>query len=228
VQLSREARAVLKAVDSGNMVLSPAPYVVSYVDRFLAVGGGQYVDVIAFHNYATPPEAAAGVLSNVRYVMDKYQVKLPLWDSEGAAGGTSTPIAQAAGYLARKYLVDLSVGVPRFNWYTWGSANALAVATVNNDLSRSPTAAGTAVATLQSWLVGAIVKQVTNDDAGTWQMNIVFASGKKGLIVWNPDSAINVTFAAGFVPTQRRTIDGQTVSFSGAAVTSTSEPVLYR
>ncbi len=227
VQLTREARAVLKSVDANNLVLAPPAYSAGYLDQYLAAGGASLIDIVSYHVYATPPETGAAELANVRLVMAKNKVNLPLWNSEGASGDGTTPPELFAAYLARKYLVDLAYGATNFNWYFWGPATTYALPTVTNDAIRSPTTAGVAFAVLTDWLVGATVKSVTTDAAGTWQMSIISKAGVAGVIVWNANASVATNLPSGFTATKRLDLAGNTVAASGNAITATIEPALF-
>ena len=108
VALTQEAYKILKAVDPGNTVVSPCPftnpdyfpYSLPYLDQLLAAGVGNYVDMLAYHVYTftDPPESRRPRTSpNVRLVMAKYGLaKMPLWDTEGASGDTTTPLDRRA------------------------------------------------------------------------------------------------------------------------------------
>jgi hypothetical protein len=176
-QLTAEAYTILKAVDPGNTVLSPAAYAPGYLDQLLQAGIASYVDIIAYHFYETPPEATAAANANVRMVMAAHGVgAIPLWDTEGASGDTTVPEDLAAAYLVRKYLVDLAFGSIRFDWYAWGKATTFCVGTEEND-PRVLTEAGRAFGILLSWLQGASLTSASIDASGTWQIGLSWSPG---------------------------------------------------
>ena len=228
VELTNAAAQVLKAVDPANIVISPPPYTAGYLDQFLTAGGGAAVDIIAYHVYATPPEAAAPALAEVRLVLARHNVTKPLWDSEGASGNLTTPASLGAAFLARKYLVDLVYGAQRFDWYTWGPATDFCVATVNNDAARTTNRAGVAYGVLQGWLVGATVTSAVTDASGNWLIGLTLAGGARAAIVWNPLGSTNAVLPGGLSATQRVDLAGLTSAVSGGVVTATVEPALFR
>ncbi|HTQ54602.1 MAG TPA: carbohydrate binding domain-containing protein [Bryobacteraceae bacterium] len=225
-QLTQEAYQILKSVDPENTVISPAAYSAGYLDTFLAAGAGRYVDVIGHHFYTTPPEATGSQIANVRLVMNKYGMgATPLWDTEGASGDTTTPPAQAAAYLTRKYLTDLAYGSGRYDWYTWGRATSFCVGTEEND-PRALTEAGQAYRYLFDWLAGASLTGAAIDAAGTWQISITLATGDQGMIVWNPAAAVQFPIPAAIQARTVRDIFGHAAPVAGNTLTVTDSPVL--
>ncbi len=226
VALTREASAILKAVDPGNTVISPPAYSAGYLDDFLFAGGAQDVDVIGHHFYATPPEDTAALMANVRLVMAKRGVQsLPLWETEGASGDTTTPLSLAPAYMVRKHLVDLALGAGRYGWYTWGPATGFCVATVESDPSvLSP--AGEAYRRLIDWLDGASLVNAVIDETNTWQIFLTLAGGDNGLVVWNPAGARTFTVPGGFRTVTQRDLAGGVTTVDGRAVAISETPVL--
>jgi uncharacterized protein (TIGR03437 family) len=225
-QLTQNAYQLLKTVDPQNTVMSPAAYSAGYLDTLLAAGASQYVDVIGYHIYATPPESTGPLLANVRLVMNKYGLgALPLWDTEGASGDNTTPPAQAAAYMARKYLVDLAYGSGRFDWYTWGNASAYCVGTEQTD-PIALTAAGQAYRYMFDWLSGASLTLAVIDQSGTWQIWLTLATGDQGIIVWNPTQTVSFTIPAAIQARTVRDIFGGATAVQGTTLTVTDSPVL--
>lgn len=225
-QLTQNAYQILKSVDPQNTVSSPAAYSAGYLDELLAAGVGQYVDVIGFHVYATPPESTGPLLANVRLVMNQYNLgAMPLWDTEGASGDTTTPPAQAAAYIVRKYLVDLAYGSGRYDWYTWGNATSFCVGTEQTD-PYALTAAGQAYRYLFDWLLGATLTQAVIDQSGTWQIWLTRATGDQGIIVWNPTQTVAFAIPPAIEARTVHDIFGGVTSVQGTTITVTDSPVL--
>ena len=225
-QLTQEAYRILKSVDPQNTVISPAAYSAGYLDSFLATGAGQYVDVIGHHFYTTPPEATGPLIANVRLVMNKYGIGgMPMWDTEGASGDTTTPADEAAAYIVRKYLTDLAYGSGRYDWYTWDRATAFCVGTEQND-PRALTEAGQAYRILFDWLLGASLTQATIDPSGTWQIWLTLATGDQGIILWNPTASVPFTIPSAIEARTVRDIFGNAAPVQGTTITVTDSPVL--
>jgi hypothetical protein len=228
-ELTAEAYSILKSVDPGNTVLSPAPYVPGYLDQLLQAGMAQNVDMIAYHFYETPPEATAQAIANVNLVMAAHGVSaMPLWATEGASGdNTTAPESLAAAYLVRKYLVHLAFGSIRFDWYAWGKATTFCVGTEEND-PRTLTEAGRAFGILLSWLHGASVTTASIDASGTWQIDLSTAGGNRGLIVWNPNATVQFAIPSSLHAVSQHDIFGNATPVAGSTVAVGSSPILLR
>ncbi len=96
-----------------------------FVDTMLKMGAGKYIDAVSFHSYGSIYEDSKrrgdDVIMEFKRDMEKFGVKVPLWNSElyylnpestsgDAANGKAGPIYHA-GYLVRRYLVDIECGV---------------------------------------------------------------------------------------------------------------------
>ncbi len=228
VQLTKAASMALKAVDSGNTVITAPPYTTGYLQQYLAAGSGAAADVIGYHNYSTPPEISVAALANARWVMASLGITKPLWDTEGASGDATTPKGLAPAYLARKFLIDLAYGARRLDWYSWGPASPFCVATAQNTPSRTQTGAGLAFGTLQSWLIGATISAVGRDASGTWRMSLTLPGGAPAVIIWNPLGAWPTALPGGLVATQRIDLAGGLSAVSGNSVTARVSPALFK
>ena len=128
VELQRHAYDVIKTINPGAMVLTPAPVNAlgpPWMSRFLAGGGGKYADIMAFHGYLDPgtdAELIIAIITKFKAVFaEQGQDKKPVWDTEAGWGKNlwlSDPDLQAA-FLAKFYLLHWSAGVERFYWYAY-------------------------------------------------------------------------------------------------------------
>jgi hypothetical protein len=239
-QLTAEAYRILKAVDPDNTVVSPAAYLPGYLDQLLQAGIGSNVDMIAFHFYQTPPENTAAAMANVRLVMSINGAgAIPLWDTEGASGDNTVPEDLAAGYLVRKYLVDLAFGSIRYDWYAWGKATTFCVGTEENN-PQVLTEAGRAFGILLGWLRGASLIGASIDASGTWQIGLSWqaegpagnergarAGVSRGLIVWNPSATVQFAIPATLHSVSQHDIFGNVTPVEGSVVVGDS-PVLLK
>jgi hypothetical protein len=190
--LTREASLIIRNVDPMALLVSPsatAGYGVPWLGEFLKKGGGQYVDVIAFHFYVDPhtlpPEEMLPVIQRVRQVLvDNGLAEKPVWNTETGwlppAKFDSDELA--AGFLARAFILSWAAGVQRFYWYAWD--NQFTAIITYNEAARAITPAGSAFKITEQWLVGAKMEGCTSTSDNTWtcQLN---RSGKKEWIVWN-------------------------------------------
>jgi hypothetical protein len=130
VTMSQHAYQIIKSIDPSATVISPCPQGINgykWLKLFFAAGGGQYIDVVAFHGYVgspggvtNPAEIINDVVANVISAMSAYgQNAKPLWDTEanwGSNAALADPSAQAA-FLTKLYVLQQSKGVQRFYWY---------------------------------------------------------------------------------------------------------------
>ncbi len=225
-QLTQTAYQILKSVDPGNTVISPAAYSTGYLANLLAAGIGPYVDAIGFHVYTTPPELTGPQLADVRLAMQQFGVaSLPLWDTEGASGDTTTSTDEAAAYIVRKYLTDLAYGAVRYDWYTWGAASSFCVGTEQSD-PRQLTPAAQAYRIMYDWLLGASLTQAAIDSFGTWQIWLTLATGDQGIIVWNPMQNVQFPIPTVIEARSARDIFGGVTAIPGTTVGVTDSPLL--
>jgi Glycosyl hydrolases family 39 len=188
VSLTKEAAAIIHSVDPKALVVSPsvtATYGTSWLADFLKKGVGQYVDVIGYHFYITPkmPEDLPDFVHSVRQILkDNGLADKPLWDTET---GWLEPShfeseEEAAGVLARAYVLMWASGVQRFYWYAWDNRH-VTVKTTKED--HTVTQAGYAYKVIQEWLVGAKMNGCS-ENSGTWSCQLD-RSGRKYWIVWS-------------------------------------------
>lgn len=190
--LTKEASQVIRNVDPKALVVSPSAAAtdgIVWLTEFLKKGGGQYVDVIAFHFYVgphtLPPEEMLPIIQRVRQVLgDNDLGNKPVWNTETGwlppAKFDSEELA--AGFLARAYIVSWAAGVQRFYWYAWD--NGYVTLITYRESTHTVTPAGHAYQIIQQWLVGTSMNSCTESDDHTWtcQLN---RSGQNQWIVWN-------------------------------------------
>lgn len=131
VEMARIARKVLDENDP-DVVLSTPGFVngSDRLDMFLAAGGKQYVQAIAYHFYSENSKYMANELVNVRQVMQRNGVgHLPLWNTETGVevlGPNSPPSGisansqvEAAEKLAQYLILGASAGLQHYYQYAW-------------------------------------------------------------------------------------------------------------
>jgi Glycosyl hydrolases family 39 len=191
LMLTRETSQIIRNVDPKALVISPsatAAYGVPWLAEFLKKGGGQYVDVIAFHFYVDPhlaPEEMLPIIQRVRQVLaENGLADKPVWNTETGwlppAKFDSDELA--AGFLARAFILSWAAGVQRFYWYAWD--NQFTAIVTYKESARTITPAGSAYKIMEQWLVGTKMQSCTSSANHTWTCQLD-CSGKKGWIVWN-------------------------------------------
>jgi hypothetical protein len=192
VVLTREAWEIIHRIDPSAYVVSPGATTssgVAWLTQFLNLGGGKYVDVIAFHFYVSPqpPEAMVPLIEQVRQVMRETGVAgKPLWNTEsGWQAPKPFPSAQlAADYLARAYVLNWAAGVSRFYWYAWDNHNWVSIQTTDSD-DRTLTPSGRAYGIIQGWLAEAELNSCEENADHVWECRLT-RNGVPVWILWNP------------------------------------------
>lgn len=148
VELTCEAHRILKEIDPSIIVVSPASAGggghIEYLDRFLAAGGKNCIDVVAHHFYVFrySPEAMLPMIRQVRAVMTKHGIAdKPLWNTEtgwwiensdgtpdqamvAKGGWKKLALAPESGdYLLQALILARAAGVDRFYWYAWDNGS---------------------------------------------------------------------------------------------------------
>lgn len=190
--LTSEASRVIHSVDPKALVVSPsattAVYGLPWLTEFLKKGGGQYVDVIAFHFYVDAPLTPEGMLPIIQRVRqllaDNGSPNKPVWNTETGwlppAKFESDELA--AAFLARAFILSWAAGVERFYWYAWDNQYVTLV-TYKPD-GRTVTPAGHAYGIIQRWMVGATMNDCSESAEHTWTCQLK-RNSKKQWIVWN-------------------------------------------
>lgn len=133
VSIARVAYEEIKRADPQACVLSPSFHTsgdwVMKLDRFLAAGGGQYLDVISEHFYfGEEPERVVRIIREIRQVLAKHGLShVPIWNTEvgwpfeaQAKHWPGLPLKDLVYAMTlRSYLLNASEGVSRVYWYAW-------------------------------------------------------------------------------------------------------------
>lgn len=202
IQMARIAYVTLKEIDPDVIVVSPSvtgggrnP---EWLNNYLAIGGGQYADVIAYHFYVPQksPEAMLPVIRQVQQIMRNHgQGNKPLWNTEtgwrienkpmtpriGAAGSDWLDLddRESAAYVARALILGWSAGLSRFYWYAWDNFDMGLI----NPSNRSIKPAGLAYAKTVVWMEGAVFSGCAETNA-VWVCELNDAQGRPAHIVW--------------------------------------------
>jgi glycosyl hydrolase family 39 (putative alpha-L-iduronidase) len=192
VALTQEASEIIHRIDPTAFVVSPAATTnsgIAWLSQFLNLGGGRYVDVIAYHFYVSPqpPEAMVPLIEQVRQIMSDTGVSdKPLWNTEsGWQVPKPFPSADlAAAYLARAYILNWASGVSRFYWYAWDNHAWVSIQTTGAD-SRTLTPAGQAYGIIEKWLGQAELNNCEENADHAWSCRLT-RNGVPLWILWNP------------------------------------------
>ncbi len=235
VNLAREAKQVLKAIDPRITVVGPSatnretgP---AWLDEYLLAGGGDHLDVIAHHFYVfpSPPEATTSFVRRVRQIMANRGVsEKPLWNSEmgWARPATFASDVKATGYLARAHLLNWVTGVERCYWYAWDNQEWVTLwLTEQDSTTLKPAAIG--YQELQKWLIGSEIVSCTLSDANIYTCRLIRNDGYSAQILWNADQEVSYTVPREWGVNQLRDLTGGRHAVSGQTpVTIGPVPIL--
>ena len=234
VALSKDAYMTLKQVDPSITVVSPgftdATPALSWQKAFFRLGGGNYADIIAQHFYpqTAVPEDLVKFIHQVKEMLAAYGLThKPLWNTE-AGWLKASPIEsdrKAMAYVARTYLMNWAAGVQRFYWYAWDNQDAVALHLTEPD-GKTPTPAAESYAQLQTWLVGAQMKQCGSKTNGNWICQ--FSRQKQRFwIVWNPEREMTFAIPQDWNIQTIQALSGETKALTSShAIAVDDSPVL--
>ena len=237
VRMAKDAYTIIKANCPTCQVLSPCPVdagsghtIASWLPGYVKAGGLPYADIIAFHGYIDSslqqkPEAETQKVAAIKAAIGNSPK--PIWDTEGNWGmdtGLLNPQLQAA-YLARMYLVQLSLGVQRFYWWQYGNTQ-MGTLTVN---TLALTSSGQAYVQLNKWLVGNTMTKPCSTTGTVWSCKL-----NSAMIVWDAGQTCTATacgqtqwnYPIGY--TMSSTLDRVSSKLNGGKVTIGAEPILLK
>lgn len=251
VRMAQDAQCIIKGkncnslstysktgIDPSAVVLTPAftgttqSDVTTAMQGYLQAGGGQYADAIAFHGYLgpNPPEQFANVYSAFSGMLSTQSQQTKQVFNTEASWGVNNPILdpdKQAAWLSRYILLQASLGVTRFYWYSWD------VSGVNLwSSSGGTTPAGVAFGQMNKWLTGATVSSACSAQGTLWTCGFTRSGGYQALAVWDTSQTCgggSCTTASYSVPaqyTQYLDIAGNTNPISAGNVAVGLKPIL--
>jgi len=209
VELQKRAYKIIKTLDPGALVLTPSPVGgegPKWMSDFLAAGGGQYADILAFHGYwGINAEKIVGLIKRYKDVFAaKGEQSKPIWDTEASWGENAQlpdPDAQAA-FLVKFYLLHWSGGVSRLYWYSYDNRLFGGLWDKTGGLHK----AAVAYQQLHKWILGARLDKPCQVLSGVWTCELSRPDGYHAIIVWQ-SSGPN-TYSAPSQYKQYRDLDG--------------------
>ncbi len=191
VEMTRVASRAIRKADPGALVVSPSATTndgIPWLKQFLGMGGGELVDVIAYHLYTTPapPERIPELASDVRAAMAAAHIDKPLWDTETSwtAPRQFSNDEEQAAFAARTMVLGWASGAVRLYWYAWDNRNWVTVNMTRNDNNHS-TPAAAAYDKVRNWMTGRRLEGCVVDANETWSCRLT-APGEESFIYWNP------------------------------------------
>jgi hypothetical protein len=194
LRMARDAKEIIHSIDPDAVFMTPPaglqyPKYRVFMEDWLAAGGGEYADAIAFHGYVHGPAPATDFIkyyAEFRKILARYhQDSKPTYDTEASWGNSRNGFDDEdlqSAFVAQFYLVQWSEGVQRLYWYAWNDG---ATGKLYNRESRTSNRAARAYRELYSWMVGSTMTKPCSPDGSVWTCNLTKADGKEALVVWN-------------------------------------------
>src|SRR3954451_23247609 len=176
-QMQATAHRILRGLGFGQQLVAPsiaftdgAPtHGLRWLDAFLRLPGGTDFDIVGLHLYPGDPPARQGVgpewvvdvaLPAARAVLAAHGLSArPVWDTETNVGRVPAGITfsgtQAAGLVARTYVLAAENDIRRTFWYAADDRNFGGIWLENADLSLL-SAAGVAYQTVRARMLGKV------------------------------------------------------------------------
>ena len=241
IRMQADAAQIIKSANPNALILTPPPVgfpngAPKWEAGYLAAGGGETADVIAFHAYVhkwiwgTQPlaENVAAAINNMVGVMQKYNVTKPLWVTESGWGrtdkdGFTNEILQTA-FTARYILLEESSGIAHAYWYQWDSGSPYNSGTffIYPHTTRAP---GVAYQQVYNWTAGATLTVPCAATGTVWTCQYSRANGYTAIAVWNTAGTSTYTVPSAEY-TQYRDLAGNTTALTSASVSIGLEPIL--
>ncbi len=193
LRMARDAREIIHGIDPDAVFLTPpsglqAPRTRDFMEDWLAAGGGQFADGIAFHGYVHAPAPATDFVkyyAEFRKILTKHgQESKPVIDTEASWGNTSdiTDEDLQSAFITQFYLVHWSQGVQRLYWYAYndGATGKL----YNREQGRAGKAAR-AYRELYQWMVGSTMTKACTPDGAIWTCGLSTKDGHEAVVVWS-------------------------------------------
>lgn len=240
VRMAKDARAIIKSIDPNAILLTPSAGIrgAAYQDwtaNYLAAGGGQYADAIAFHGYIQVggqypiPEDFLTYFNTLRQTLARNnQSSKPAYDTEYSWGRPSrtgfTDKDLQAGFVARSLLLHASERVARLLWYEWNSTDGTGTLWTSTSGLLKP---GIAYREVRSWLVGNQFSSRCAGTNGTWKCTLTRPNSSQIQAVWSTNGS--KTYTAPSIYRSYRDVYGGTHAIpNSGAVTIGYKPILLQ
>ena len=245
VAMAADAKAIIKSVDPNAIILSPSTTInfetpaecatedprcgSNWLNNWLAAGGKNSIDGVAFHGYpqlSEAPEQIQGAVTLLQLAMNQNGIgSLPVWDTESSWGlNTALPNqTDQVAFLSRHLLLEQSMGVQGSFWYAYDASTWGALWSASAGLNP----AGAADQQIAKWIDGASLTQpcaATAADPTTFTCGYTRPDGYTALAVWNTVGGKSFSVPQGVV--QYHDLSGNVVAVSSGSVEISASPIL--
>jgi Chitobiase/beta-hexosaminidase C-terminal domain len=245
VAMAVDARAILKKADPNAVILSPGTTInfetpaecatkdprcgSHWLSQWLAAGGKNTIDGLAFHGYpqvGEGPEQIQGVVGMQQLAMNENGLgSLPIFDTESSWGlNTKLPIESVqVAFVARHFLLEHSMGVQGSFWFSYDSSTWGTMWSSKGGLN----AVGEAELQVSKWIVGSTLTQpcaAMAADPTTYTCAYSRPGGYTALAVWNTAGETAFGVLPGLV--QYHDLSGNVTSLPGGTAEISTSPIL--
>jgi len=214
VRMSADVRAIAKSYDPSIQISSPAEtgdgptgsddLQMTYLAKYLAAGGGPYVDVIGLHGYVAIPEDLATRIDATTADMAQYgQSGKPIFITEGGWENNPYPTTEQPGFTFRHHLAALSRPVTKQYLYSF---DLQVEGNLYDSNTGQLTTGGTAYQLYYNWLVGTTMTQpcqAQSPGSAIWSCTFSRSGGYQAEAIWNTSlpwgQTTNVTIPAQYI-----------------------------
>jgi hypothetical protein len=240
--LTKAAHDVLSSLDPRPTLVAPAfvgrligqrAWFQSYfAERVDGVPVADFVDAVSLQLYPAAdgtPETAMEFLQAARVVLEEYEVRKPLWNTEVNYGLTGlevepAPVLEQQAKVARTFLLNAANDVDRVYWYGWDQQSIVdTLLTEADGTTEAPPAA--AYRTVRDWLLGSVVDSCEQDARGTYVCTLR-RSDRVRRVYWNPSGPASVEVPATATTVWHLTEPPQTAPPAGSQLEVDAEPVM--
>ncbi len=230
VSLAQQAHGILKSIDSSNLIISPSPYDLGYLDEYLSHGGGDYADIIGYHFYLVEGEEPEFLYESyvpvAKFIMDSHgQSAKPLFDTENGWPGWPLPDDVARSYLARSYLLEWAAGIGRFYFYSWDNGEPVVLADPPFYDTLNPV--GVAYAQVSRWLIGSRMIDIETQADDTWIISLERPDGTHLFAIWNPTQTVNFDIPPSWNVQQMANLAGDVIDLNGTTLISINQLPIF-
>lgn len=260
VRMAQDAYCIIKGIgpncnsggiDPNAMIVTPSPalgggQINTWMTDYFKKGGDQFTDIIGFHGYSgNLPEKITSLVSAVRdgALTSFGLLSKPLFDDEFSWGTAPFPDPdEQIGFVGRSMLLHWSAGVSRVYWYAWEDTTPLwseksVKGCTTPDKSGTGFICGTGIAfeQVQSWMVGATLKQQCSVTGTVWTCVFSRSGGYQALAVWDTaqkcSNGVCTTSSYKFPPASQNythylDLAGKSHTISGTTVQAGYKPIL--
>ncbi len=245
VNLAKSAYSIIKSIDPGALVLTPAPSAHGYQPRritspiqsdwmrdYLKAGGDSFADGGSWHAYPWPNACGQTIDCAGAPLITQIEAMRSVFDHSGLAGKpiyvteggwrTDSELRdpdQQAAYIGRWYILLASKGISRAYWHAWDDDKWGTLWDPANGTHK----AGIAYKQVYKWLDGASIGACLRSSTDLWTCDLARTTGYRGLLVWKTSG--NESYSAADTYKSYRDLDGHTIRLEGP-LTIGMKPIL--